>query len=250
MVSTTRYILLTRTKRRPLRHELTPLRQPPEAAKEQSVKEESVFQHSWVTDWLTACAHLCCSVEKCRLFRCHSLCFAASSSSLMWASLCARQSSACRDIVQPPPAASGTHNQSASSHSLSCLCHTLLPYYTELCHTQDIPITDTTQISPPFGVNSASAENHKGEVVSFNAKHASLGCYVVKTASPKPKSDPFLYVFQGKSKTTWKAKKADWGILAWNSLMGSLRATLWVNRIQGSSSRLLDTWAKHGCKGQ
>lgn len=31
--------------------------------------------HLWVTDWLTACKHLCCSVKKCRLFGCHTLLF-------------------------------------------------------------------------------------------------------------------------------------------------------------------------------
>lgn len=54
----------------------------------------------------------------------------------------------------------------------------------------------------------------------------------------------------GEKQNHLKDKKADWGILAWNSLMGCLHATLYVNRIQGSSSRLLDTWAKHGWIGQ
>lgn len=80
MGSTTRCILLTGTKpQAPLRRALPPLHQPPETVKEQSAEEEWRFQvlarSFWVTDWLTGCAHLRCSVKKCRLFRCHSLSF-------------------------------------------------------------------------------------------------------------------------------------------------------------------------------
>lgn len=79
--------------------------------------------HFWVTDWLTACKHLCCSVKKCRLFRMpHPL--VSSSSSLIWACLCVRasQTPAWSDVLQSPPAASGrTHNCERLLHPSVCL---------------------------------------------------------------------------------------------------------------------------------
>lgn len=133
MGSTTRCIVLTATKPRPPCRELPLLHQPPETVKKQSAEEEEwrfqvLAHHFWVTDWLTVCEHLCCSVKKCRLFRRHTLLSLLPHLSL---SECECKSDSCLEGRTAVSSRCLRHTQqcvSLPSLSLFCLCHTLLQY--------------------------------------------------------------------------------------------------------------------------
>lgn len=85
----------------------------------------------WVTDWVTVCTHLYCSVKKCRLLRRHSLCCLLLLLLLPHLSVSECESDSRLEGYAVASTRCLRHMQlclSPPSLTLFCLCHTLLQY--------------------------------------------------------------------------------------------------------------------------